>query len=152
MTSGSNRLVEEFEPGFLSVTSRFQDQKYAPLSSKQLLAAINQQQHCRPPPHMVRQAFNEMYTAFNGYCNIQHESPAVMDMITQPRKGSAVPSAPGGVLGVLPSPSQSMEDFRLNQIRLNERHQNMKNRVCSYFTTREGCRRGGSCPFIHVEK
>ncbi|CUG86185.1 Hypothetical protein, putative [Bodo saltans] len=63
----------------------------------------------------------------------------------------------GGVLGSAPSSNYGQvssggdgESYRLAQIRQNERHVNSKSaRVCSYFNTREGCRRGPNCPFIH---
>ncbi|RNF07386.1 uncharacterized protein Tco025E_07378 [Trypanosoma conorhini] len=71
-----------------------------------------------------------------------------------PPRAHAAPS----VLGtpVLPptfTPSSS-EDYRLSQIRRNERHVNnaLYGKVCAFFNTREGCRRGPYCNFLHIGK
>ncbi|ORC86882.1 uncharacterized protein TM35_000251780 [Trypanosoma theileri] len=53
-----------------------------------------------------------------------------------------------------PTATSSSEDYRLSQIRRNERHVNnaMYGKVCAFFNTREGCRRGPYCNFLHVGK
>lgn len=61
--------------------------------------------------------------------------------------GSASPVVPlpaEGGAGVL----SALEDFRLQQIRQNE---NQSKRVCHYFQTREGCRRGAACVYQHTQ-
>lgn len=50
--------------------------------------------------------------------------------------------------------ASSSEDYRLSQIRRNERHVNnaVYGKVCAFFNTREGCRRGPYCNYLHVSK
>ncbi|CCW71389.1 unnamed protein product [Phytomonas sp. Hart1] len=47
-----------------------------------------------------------------------------------------------------------LDDYRITQLRRNAQHQDTYNgrRLCMYFNTREGCRRGPYCEFLHVDK
>ncbi|ESL08656.1 hypothetical protein TRSC58_03638 [Trypanosoma rangeli SC58] len=73
---------------------------------------------------------------------------------SQQQQSHSAPSVLG--TSVLPPtfPPSSSEDYRLSQIRRNERHVNnaLYGRVCAFFNTREGCRRGPYCNFLHIGK
>ncbi|CBH13433.1 hypothetical protein, conserved [Trypanosoma brucei gambiense DAL972] len=71
----------------------------------------------------------------------------------QQNMATPLPSPAGSPL--LPtSAASSSEDYRLSQIRRNERHVGNATygRVCTFFLTREGCRRGKYCNFLHIGK
>ena len=170
----TNRVIEGMPASFLCIVRKVQDRPYEPLTARKVQQASSQQAHLRPPPHVSKQAFNDFYTAINGYCGVSHPAPESMDMITyqsyqqkmqqqQQHQGGAytggggVLAAPAGGDSSLMAPPQlssaeAIEDFRLQQIRQNEKHVTHKGRICSYFHTKDGCRRGFACQFLHVPK
>lgn len=50
--------------------------------------------------------------------------------------------------------TQKVDDYRLSQIRQNAQHTDnaQGSRICNYYNTPRGCRRGQSCEFLHVNK
>ncbi|EAN90716.1 hypothetical protein C3747_66g103 [Trypanosoma cruzi] len=92
---------------------------------------------------------------------LSNETPPVIDggMYThsqqqQQQQSNSAPSVLGTSIIPPSFTSSSSEDYRLSQIRRNERHVNnaLYGKVCAFFNTREGCRRGPYCHFLHIGK
>lgn len=148
--------MEEVPVSLLCVTRKLQEKPYEPLHPQEVQQAIGQQMSLRPPPYVAQDQLFEFYAILSGHCNtkpMDNATPFVADLLTMAPGPAAAPSHSASV-GVLPAPPSdlaSVQDFRLQQIRHNERHVGSKgSRLCSYFNTREGCRRGASCPYAHV--
>lgn len=50
--------------------------------------------------------------------------------------------------------AKEVEDYRLTQFRRNAQHvdSSVFGRVCNFYNTREGCRRGATCEFVHMDR
>lgn len=66
-------------------------------------------------------------------------------------RSTATASASSGYGEVHDFP-QAVEDYRLSQLRKNTQHVDSypSSRVCNFYNTREGCRRGAYCEFLHL--
>lgn len=67
-------------------------------------------------------------------------------------KGAASSASRGGGAPVssLVGADQNVEDFRIAQLRRNIKH--VDTQLCMFFNTKEGCRRGEQCEFLHVKQ
>jgi hypothetical protein len=172
-----NRLVEELPVSYLCVARKLQERPYEAIHPSDLAHSLTQQMALRPPPFVAQDTLFQYYSILQGHCHIPQLHVQSIELFSSSSAPSSVPAAGcgvngqpsssslagAGILGTAPSAANypivhggggsaggDGESYRLAQIRQNERHVNSKSaRVCSYFNTREGCRRGPNCPFIH---
>lgn len=156
-----NRLVEEMPVSFLCVSRKLQERPYEPLTSQSVSHAVAQQHTFRPPVYIAQETLQEFYRVIQGKCGVSKAAPGTTAVINgesepfgAPVQAAAGVSFPAPIAGGPPSSSTSIQDYRLAQIRNSERHQKPAVtsggvRICSYLNTREGCRRGSACPYLH---
>lgn len=179
-SSADNRMVQELPVSFLCVSRKLQERPYEPLHPADISQAVVQQMSLRPAPYVAQDTLFEFYSIIQGHCNVPTLQVGTIDLLSASPTSAGVPApgcganalaSTGAILGPCPSSSgtgttpllggeggvnavggtDAAESYRLAQIRQNERHVNSKGaRICSYFNTREGCRRGPNCPFIHI--
>ncbi|CCD12250.1 unnamed protein product [Trypanosoma congolense IL3000] len=179
-----NYVVEHAAPSAVCLVRKIQASPYQALPLDKVLAVtVPNLLSLRPPTHIAHQALMEFYAAMDGHCGVSCPDPSSVDLQLpaspttnsskerSPREpsGQIVSAACDGGTGQLQhglpvgplaatiqqSPVLSgAEDYRLSQIRRNERHVNNATygRVCTFFLTREGCRRGRYCNFLHIGK
>ena len=145
-----NRLVEEHPVSWLYVAQKHQERPYEPLTPFQVQQSIQHNIAYRPPPYVSQDTLCEMYEVFDGHCGIQCADPTRLTLLSMGSRGPGPHSHHSNT--VTSNSAGSGEDYRLQMIRQNERHVNSKQKICSFFNTREGCRRGASCGFLHVLK
>ncbi|KAH8607827.1 hypothetical protein ERJ75_001321600 [Trypanosoma vivax] len=167
--SKTNYVVEHAPPSAVCLVRKIQSSPYQALPLEQLLSVtVPNVFSLRPPPHVAHQAVMDFYFAVNGHCGVECYDPSSIEL-----SGAGTPHAPGvpavasaartqqqlsgpalGAPVPRPTAAASSEDYRLSQIRRNERHVNNATygKVCVFFQTREGCRRGPYCNFLHISK
>lgn len=161
-----NRFLEE-PPSFACLTRKLHS-SYEPLASSEFQMVQNQQMTLRPPPYVAYDALTDFYLLMQGQCGIGPFDPntfkekaapsgaqsAASEALRAPLLGAAPqpsPSAPGGLFPTPPpNASVSPVEYRQQQMMQNQQSQARGGRTCSYFNSREGCRRGLQCPYLHV--
>lgn len=128
----------------------------------------------RPQSHISEQVLMDFYRLVGGSYNtpapnpshIPMSSSSVEDAVagTTPGHGgsssaassSSGPSSSAGSAAVAAAAAMAAgtDAFRLSQMKKNSRHidNHFYHRVCSFYQTREGCRRGVHCEYLHIEK
>lgn len=162
--SSSGRRLDDASVGFLYVARQFQDRPYQPITSRKLSQAFADERRLRAPPHLVQKTFTDFYNAVNGKYGIEVEDPLQLQTSYYTRKrpreddfkmnravggGTAASAESVNNASVGESKmAQDLQDLRRMQLKRNQAASHAP-KVCQYYNTREGCRRGINCPHVH---
>ena len=153
------------DASLMCVFQRFQQQPYQPLDSRDIRHATSQQNGFKVPFHVSRDTIASLYSAINHNCGVETEETNGSSVRFYTRglaADEATPHAQQAIssnyadfssVSALPSgggpPAGDGGDWRVRQIRQNERGGSGRSKICHYFLSKEGCRRGAACPYQH---
>lgn len=143
--------VLQASPAMLCLCRGAQPAPYAPLPPQRLALAVQPGDFsARPQPYVAAQVVMDLYRLLRGSYGIpdQISNEGGDDRRAESRKTG--PPPPSAVPGA--SPREGTEDYRLSQIKRNVRHVDNRyyRRTCAYYNTREGCRKGANCEYLHA--
>ena len=144
--SSDSKALEDFPVSQLHTIRQIQEGDYRPPYRKATSQAISQYRRYRIAPHQAQRVLQEWYRTINGHHGVSVDVSQVISTAISRRR----PDAPQDELSAPTTGStNSLEEFRRRSLQSSQQ-ESFQPKVCAFYNSREGCRRGATCPFVHL--